>query len=289
MRRQENNSSVMKTIKTLFLVFVVLYLLNWTGIFNPFKNTFIRTVSPLMLKVYTFSSATLETINALFHFYSLKTEIKMLQTEKTSMRNELIELQTLKLENERLNTILTLKNDIYYDSETCSILGFDSSNWFKSLLLNKGTKQGITEKMLVISSKGVVGKITEVFPYASRVMLTSDRNSKIGVRILRTRDIGILEGDNSHIAILKFIPTSSSFKEGDIVISLGQDEGGAEDFYVGEIIERIDKESQYYSEAKVRLAHTDHSLEEVLVVKSSKGNHTNNNTGNPSINEPSVK
>ena len=87
-----------------------------------------------------------------------------------------------------------------FDSITSLVITRNKMYWFNTLTINSGSKDGIVEDMAVISSDGLVGRITKVSLKTSEVKLitTSDINHKISVMIKNNDDTiyGILSGYN---------------------------------------------------------------------------------------------
>ncbi|MFX9008197.1 rod shape-determining protein MreC, partial [Acinetobacter baumannii] len=67
----------------------------------------------------------------------------------------------------------------------------------RSLLINRGSADGVAEGQAAFSGNGLVGRIVEVGRKASRTLLISDLNSRIPVRIEATHERAILAGDNT--------------------------------------------------------------------------------------------
>lgn len=134
--------------------------------------------------------------------------------------DELIQIRTLLDENERLraevaalteeNTLLT--QDRYelnslrellsldeeygeYEKVGARIIGRDSSNWYSSFVIDKGTDDGLSVDMNVIAGGGLVGRITSVGPNWSRVTSIISDNSKVSAMTLATEDTMVVSGD----------------------------------------------------------------------------------------------
>jgi rod shape-determining protein MreC len=91
----------------------------------------------------------------------------------------------------------------------------------KSVLINIGKINGAKIGQAVMSGVALIGVIVETGNNYSRVLLITDLNSQVPVRVQNTSDPGILMGDNSKMARLFFLPENSAISEGDIVVTSG--------------------------------------------------------------------
>jgi rod shape-determining protein MreC len=92
---------------------------------------------------------------------------------------------------------------------------------FKTILINKGTADGLRVGLPVLSEQGVVGRIIETAWHASQVLLLIDENSNIDALIQRSRAHGILQGAGSSGCNLKYISRVEEVHAGDVVLSSG--------------------------------------------------------------------
>ena len=97
----------------------------------------------------------------------------------------------------------------------------DRTSLFKTLLINKGTAEGLRVGLPVLADQGVVGRIIETSWHASRVLLMIDENSNIDALIQRSRAQGILQGAGSAGCNLKYISRAEEVQTGDVVLSSG--------------------------------------------------------------------
>ena len=96
--------------------------------------------------------------------------------------------------------------------------------------------------------------------------LLSDKNSQIGGLILRTRDIGVLQGKGGQICILNYLPRSSDVKPSDMVISSGLDNRFPKGLLLGEVLAVHFEKSSLYKYAEVKSAVEFDKLEELLII-----------------------
>ena len=107
-------------------------------------------------------------------------------------------------------------------SITGRIISYSDSAFARSILINVGSKNGARLGQAVMSSFALVGVLVEVTDEYSRVLLITDLNSQIPVKIQNNGVSGILIGDNSRTAKLFFLPQESVLAEGQVVTTSGR-------------------------------------------------------------------
>lgn len=124
---------------------------------------------------------------------SLKAEIEALKEENTTLllnNNKLTELQEL----------LGLSNQYStYEKITASVISKDSSNWFSSFTIDKGSNDGIKTDMNVIGNGGLIGIVTKVGKNYAVVRSIIDDSSNVSAQFSTTGDTCIVEGDLQNI------------------------------------------------------------------------------------------
>jgi rod shape-determining protein MreC len=101
------------------------------------------------------------------------------------------------------------------------IIGQSPDNWQRLMIIDKGSSQGLKKYMSVITDEGLVGRLISVGSHSSVVQLITDSRSAIGARDVRSRETGILEGNNADD--LRFTPMNeeADVQKGDIIESSG--------------------------------------------------------------------
>ena len=161
----------------------------------------------IIIIIYLIAFISLKTnINLFYPFYLLKDlvflPVEAIKTE-VELSNQVYEgivIEQAK-EFEELKKINNLSSTLTeFDSVTSLVITRNKMYWFNTLTINSGSKDGIVEDMAVISSDGLIGRITKVSLKTSEVKLitTSDINHKISVMIKNNDDTiyGILSGYN---------------------------------------------------------------------------------------------
>ena len=150
----------------------------------------------------------------------LKKEIRLL---KINRHNSLF----LKTENENLKKVLNVANLSTYGENTsvvARVILDPESPYLKSLLINKGTKNGIIKGMTVFSKGYLIGTIVESNYLTARVLLITDLNSRIPVVLQDTNINAILTGAGKKTNLsLEYLPESFVAAPDKIIYTSGKD------------------------------------------------------------------
>ncbi len=125
-----------------------------------------------------------------------------LQQENQELRKELAdaraELNQVQFDEKELSSLKELyeMDTMYsdYDKVAARIIGKDSGNWFSSFLIDKGSRDGITEGMNVIADGGLAGIVTEAGPNYASVRSVIDDTTNISCKDLTNDNLCIVSG-----------------------------------------------------------------------------------------------
>lgn len=121
--------------------------------------------------------------------------------------------------NVRLRKLLQFKESLAPPTMTARIVGHDPSLWFRTVIIDRGSSDGIQKGMPAVTIEGLVGQILDASPHYAKVLLAIDPNSAIDVLIQRTRVRGILKGTSSSDYHLDYVLKNSDIQEGDRVVT----------------------------------------------------------------------
>jgi rod shape-determining protein MreC len=144
-------------------------------------------------------------------------------------------------ENERLRSILELKSERPDYIAAAEVFARDPTNWFQIMWINKGLDNGIARNMVAVTPLGPVGRIQRVFRVRASVILLTDVNSSVAVRLQSSRVEGILEGRGDNRCYLKYIAKDVEVTDGENVITSGLDGIYPEGLLIGYVSD-VDKE-----------------------------------------------
>ena len=200
----------------------------------------------------------------------LHQENVQLSKDLDRIKKENIALLEATAELERIREILELKKSSPYPMIAARVIGRDPTNWYQSIVTDKGEKDGVTTDMGVISPAGVVGRIVKTYPHSSRVLLLTDRNSSVAGLIQRTRDEGIIGGAEKGLARIKYIPVLSKLEKGDLILTSGLVGSFPKGLLIGWLGEVEVQEMALFRQAELIPAVDFSKLEEVMIIGDSE-------------------
>jgi len=167
--------------------------------------------------------------------------ILMAWDAKTASDQRVIRVWAMAIENERLKSLLNLKNESKYPVRTAKIIGRDPSTWFNDAIINVGSYNDIKLNMPVVANGGLVGRITAVSPLTAQVTLITDEKFGAGAivgEIGTSSALGVVKGLNTRELLqMDYVPGSVEVQVGQSVFTTGQDGIYPPGLKIGEIVE----------------------------------------------------
>jgi rod shape-determining protein MreC len=130
----------------------------------------------------------------------------------------------LTAENRQLQGLLKVVPDRAVSYVTARVIANSGGAYVRTVMINAGSQAGLARGQAVITGDGLVGRLTEVGSRAARVLLITDLNSRIPVKIEGSNTGAVLAGDNSERPRLLYVGSPEALKIGDRVVTSG--EGG---------------------------------------------------------------
>jgi rod shape-determining protein MreC len=190
-----------------------------------------------------------------------------LQDEIARLRLEQAALSEDAIQGHRLQALLDFQQHYVSATVAAQVIGTGGNDLSRVLYIDKGSKDGLKPDQAVITPDGIIGKLRDVFPHTSQVLLINDQTSGAGVLLTSTRTRAILRGSTTGQILINNLTPDSRIKPGEQVLSSGGDQVYPRGLPVG-TIESIapDPDHQPYTLIKLRPAANLNQLEEVLVI-----------------------
>lgn len=197
----------------------------------------------------------------------LRQENLRLQGEAAVLKRRIQQLEDQALETQRLQRLLGLRENWPAEYLSARVVGKDATNWFKSILLDRGSLDGVRRNMPAVTADGLVGRVVDVTATASRVQLLTDPVSSVGGLVQRTRVTGIVSGNLGAVARVRYLPLLADVVAGDEVVTSGMGGVFPKGIPVGRITAVERRSGALFAEALLIPAAELGRLEEVMLLK----------------------
>ena len=178
----------------------------------------------------------------------------------------LIKLNLLKKDNLRLRRILSLQESSNNDHISAAVISRKTGSWWRQLILNKGSKDGVEIGNIVIGPGGLLGRVSNTSLLTSSVTLITSPESKLGVWVGRIQINGLLVGLGDDYPTLILYSKDADIKVGDFVSSSPASTLLPPNIPIG-IVQSIDDTLQSKKTAKISLLAKPQLIDWVQILK----------------------
>ena len=238
------------------------------GAVNSLALDVVSPVEELLTGSFRGAVETARTVTAVDEILA---ENQALRAEAEQMRRDAERAPELEREVVELRELLALRKEGHeWQWLDARAIGFDSSNLFRSIVIDRGERDGLVDGMTVMTSRGLVGRIVLISTGWSRVLLISDASSTANAIVQRTRARGVVYGQRSASGkpslVMRFVPQGDEMKVGDRVITSGVGGIFPPGVAVGTITQVTRRETDMFQEATVEPSADLLRIENVFVI-----------------------
>lgn len=200
-------------------------------------------------------------------------ELDALRRENGALRAEQTAYSEILAENVRLRALAGFRQGYtQYQLLGASVIARDYGSWTDTLVIDRGTDDGLARYMPVIVPEGLVGFVSEVYRTTARVQLITDPRTSVGAIVQRpsSRVVSIVQGNGSRSSVLTFVNLSraADVLKDDTLVTSGYGGVYPQGLLIGRVSEVTDDPSTPAREAQVTPAADLSRLEEVFVITS---------------------
>jgi rod shape-determining protein MreC len=200
---------------------------------------------------------------------------KMLRAENENLRQNSLNMTEIMAENARLQSMLDYKKGVpQFDLVTAAVVGRDPGNWTSTIIINRGSADGIAKDMPVVTPQGLVGSVVSVYANAAKVHLLLDPRSAVGALVQRpeSRVAAIVEGNSGTPLTPRMvnIARDADVIKGDKIITSGFGGIYPKGLLIGEVVDIVNEEGGLLKYAVLNPAVDFDRLEEVSVIVRSR-------------------
>jgi rod shape-determining protein MreC len=200
--------------------------------------------------------------------------LRHVREENESLKRELASAQVAAQEQRALadrarglEQLLELRARTNLETVAAEIIGAAATPDFRTVTIDKGSRDGLRADMAVIAPTGVVGRVVVPSGRSAKVQLLIDRNAAAGAIVERTRAQGVVVGRGDDRLQMDYVSEVFDVVAGDVVVTSGIDGIYPKGFVIGQV-EAVEKSGGGYKRITVKPAVSFSALEEVLVVVS---------------------
>ena len=179
-------------------------------------------------------------------------------------------LNEIALSNSRLRNLLKFQKTAISKTLAAEVIGKDPSPWYQTIIIDKGSAEGVKKWQPVVIPESIVGHVMDVSTHYAKVLLIVDRNSAVDARVQRTRARGIIKGETKGRFFFNFVLRKDDIKVGDQVVSSGFDGVFPKGLPIGSVSAIIRRNSGIFQEVYVSPYVDFEKLEEVMVLLNTK-------------------
>lgn len=195
------------------------------------------------------------------------TQVAELQARVSSLQGEVTRLRESESQRLLLAQLLKLaRANPEYRYLAAQVIGRDVSPYLQYVLVDRGRADGLLPDMPVLAADGLVGIVTEATASAAKVLLITDPNLVVNVRVQRSRVEGQLRGSGPGLLRLDFVPLQAELAAGDQLVTSGIGGKFPPNLQAGTITSVRRRDYDVFQEADVQSAINFANLELVLII-----------------------
>lgn len=196
-----------------------------TGIFGSARDTTLDVLGPVRSVADWVMSPFRNAWSGITEFDELEAENARLRLELESAENSNLELANFRRIVREFELLEDLRTSASLSERVVArVIDEPLSNFERTIELNKGSNDGIEVGMPVEAGRGLVGRVVQVVRNRSRVELITDASFGVGVRLVRSGDIGVARGNgDAEFMTIEFVKVDTVVIPGESVVTSGLD------------------------------------------------------------------
>jgi rod shape-determining protein MreC len=197
-------------------------------------------------------------------------QVENLHRENDQLKVLALQTGAIARENNQLRSALGWQRQAPWKLKLANVVLRDPANWWRSVEIDLGTRDGVVENLPVLTAEGLVGRVSSVGSTRSQVVLLGDPNCKASALVENpAHDSGVISASgplDSSLVELTYLPGTANLKPGQGVITSGLGGVFPKGIPIGQIVDSRSVEYGLYAEARVKLNANLGALEQVWIL-----------------------
>lgn len=249
------------------------FTLDWFGYMSPLRGLAQAALAPLQSELTTTAQELSGYFASSANARQLQVKNKELEALANNLMVENVRLKEVERENEILRQLLNYtRSNPQFTYQPATIIGrsigVDPSNLLYYVYVDVGARGGVTKGMVVITDRGLVGRVTAVGPNTAQVLMLIDPASAVNAIIQNSRVTGLVKGHIDGTALMEHIPPTEKVNPGDIVLTSGLGGNLPNKLVIGQVTEVLQRDQDMFQVARIRPTVDFGKLETMLIITS---------------------
>ncbi|MFT6332332.1 MAG: rod shape-determining protein MreC [Lentimonas sp.] len=235
-------------IENIFFIIICLLLIGTSKLNHKITDNISMAVAKSAMPISKAASAPINSVaNLVINFQELTSARKQnsrLIEENQKLKSLYIQSLNISEENKHLKNILKYLSIRSSKFTVTHLISSSQKSYSNNAFIAVGENKDIRENDIVVGENAMIGRITQISPDKSRILLVSDINSRIPIIIAGSGIKGVLAGDNGDTMEILYLGKNHPAKVGDMVFTSGDDNSIPPGYLVG-IITKVGKYKAY--------------------------------------------
>jgi rod shape-determining protein MreC len=197
-------------------------------------------------------------------------EIDSLRKENQQLKFQALHTAAIARENEQLRAAFGWPQQTSWKLKLANVITRDPANWWQTVQIDLGSRDGVQTNFPVLTTDGLVGRVSSVSFTHAQVILVSDPNCRVSAIVENpAHDIGVISAggpiDNSLVE-LGYLSSNANLKPGQNVLTSGLGGIFPKGIPIGQIVDARAEEFGLATDARVKLNANLGALEQVWVL-----------------------
>ena len=236
------------------------------GPLHTLQSAVSGAVSPLRIVGGSIESATSTVGDTVDNITADQSTLSGLREYNEQLVQQYSQMQEYKQEAERLQKLLDLKDTYQIEGTGARVIGRSSEAWSQTVIINKGSDDGISTGQTVMGTSGVVGQVVSVSSHTATVRLLTDPQSGAAAMVQSSRAEGILRGSLVGLLYLEDLDADAEVNVGDVIVTSGLGGSYARGLIIGTVVKVDGQQGDTSRRVLVSPNDSIDTLEDVLVV-----------------------
>jgi rod shape-determining protein MreC len=231
-------------------------------------------IGSLFLPLFGLASSTHDVVDKAGDAITTRSELlrqnQVLKRENERLRMEAMQAEVAARENARFRQHFSWQQQKRWNLKLARVVLRDPSNWWRTVQINRGSRDGMRADLPVLTPDGLVGRITSVTFDRSQVVLLGDPNCKISAQIENeSGDMGVIGASgpfDGSLVEMSYLSRNANLVPGQNVFTSGLGGVFPKGIPIGKVVDSRPVEYGLHLEARIKIAANLSALDEVWVL-----------------------